>query len=142
MLRAGLLAAVLVLAGCASLSRLWPFGHGQVETERVAVLAIDVQGQGVVLPQYWMRNTLVVDLSGVPAKGSATLRPAEGKAWPARIALRMSAQAFGVVEVRGAQRVVMPVAGNGKPVTAELPPGIYEAGTPDIVLSWGAAGSF
>jgi hypothetical protein len=144
MIRACLVAGALPLAGCASLSQLWPFGRDVQAPEPVAELAIDAPGQGApMLLQYWMRNTLVVDLGNVPASGSATLRAGEGRPWPARIALRMAPQRFGAVEVRGMQRVVMPVAaGSAKPVTAELPPGIYDAGTPELTLSWGAAGSF
>jgi hypothetical protein len=134
---------MLLLAGCASLSRLWPFGHDERAPDLVSELSIDTQGQGAMLPQYWMRNTLVVDLTNVPASGSATLRAGEGRPWPARIALRMGPQRFGAVEVRGAQRVVMPVASaSSKPVTAELPAGIYDAATRELKLSWGAAGSF
>src|SRR3954470_8985501 len=38
-------------------------------------------------PQYWKRNTLVVDLQSASGNGSVTLKPGPAK-WPVRIALR------------------------------------------------------
>ena len=92
--------------------------------------------------QYWQRNTLVLDLQGAAATGKVILLRRVGNAWPARMALRMAPQRFDVVEVRGAQRLVLPVSAGDVPVTAELPPGIYDATTPQITLSWGAKGDF
>src|ERR1700680_1949685 len=40
------------------------------------------------LPQYWKRNTLVVDLTAASGSGSITLKPADGAAWPVRLAFR------------------------------------------------------
>jgi hypothetical protein len=38
---------------------------------------------------------------------------------------------------------VLPVAaGSTGPVTADLPVGLYAPGTPELLVSWGAAGSF
>lgn len=93
--------------------------------------------------QYWERNTLVVDLTSVAGTGRVTLRPDADRGWPMRIAFRMSSRRFEELEVRGAQRVLLPVAaGSSELMTADLPPGLYPAGTPELLVSWGAAGSF
>ena len=47
--------------------------------------------------------------------------------------------AIGVLEVRGAQRVILPISAGGKPVDLELPPGVYTPTTPQLTVSWGAA---
>jgi hypothetical protein len=142
-----LLAGVLLLTGCASVKSLWPFGKGEgaaptaVTELEVRSPAADVPPPGVL--QYWQRNTLVLDLQNVPAAGQVVLARREGNSWPARIAVRMAPQRFEVVEVRGAQRLVLPVASAGEgAVTAELPAGIYDPATTQITLSWGAKGEF
>jgi hypothetical protein len=152
---AGWLLATLLLTGCASIkshlpSVHWPFGKkgGAVP---VAVTELELQPSGgapaaaapPAVLQYWERNTLVLDLQNVPAAGQVALARRDGNAWPARIAVRMAPQRFEVVEVRGAQRVVLPVATAGEgAVTAELPSGIYDQSTKQITLSWGAKGDF
>jgi len=146
MLLAGLAASGLLLAGCATLKSHWPFAH-RAAPAPAAVAELDVQvpeqGTPPVVVQYWQRNTLVVDLTSVTAQGHITLRPAAGRGWPVRIAFRMSPRRFEELEVRGAQRLVVPVAAGGTaPVTAELPPGVYQADTREIAVSWGAAGNF
>jgi hypothetical protein len=143
---AGLAACVLLFAGCASVRSHWPFArHAPAAPEAVAELEVGLPEQGTppVVLQYWERNTLVVDLTSVAAQGHVTLRPGAGRGWPVRIAFRMPPRRFAELEVRGAQRLVVPVAAGGTvPVTAELPPGVYQQDTPELVVSWGAAGSF
>jgi hypothetical protein len=95
-----------------------------------------------VVLQFWDHNTRVMDLQEVPASGQIRLSPSEGGHWPARIGFRMSSRRFQQLEVRGAQRIVLNVAGEGTPVTAELPPGIYDAGTPELRIGWGGDGTF
>jgi hypothetical protein len=59
------------------------------------------------------------------------------------MAVRMAPQRFETLEVRGAQRLVLPVAAAATgAVTAELPPGTYEQGTTELTLSWGASSAF
>jgi hypothetical protein len=140
------IATTLLLGGCSSLRAHWPFrGHASSPPQAVAELVVEHPGQGTppVVLQHWERNTLVVDLTSVPATGRVALRPDAGRGWPMRIAFRMSPRRFEVLEVRGAERVLLPVAaGNSEAVTAQLPPGLYAAGTPELLVSWGAAGSF
>jgi hypothetical protein len=140
------IAATLLLSGCASLRAHWPFGgHGAAAPQPVAELVVELPGQGAppVVLQYWERNTLIVDLTSVAGTGRVTLRPNDERGWPMRIAFRMSPRRFEVLEVRGAERVLLPVAtGSNDPVTAGLPPGAYGTDTNELLVSWGAAGSF
>lgn len=145
MIHTGLAVAMLLLAGCASLRSHWPFAHHGASPPAVVELEVGLPQAGTapVVLQYWQRNTLVVDLTNVAADGRITLRPGAGRNWPARIAFRMAPLRFEELEVRGAQRLLLPVAaGSTDPMTAELPPGLYGAGTRELVVSWGKAGSF
>ncbi len=55
----------------------------------------------------------------------------------------MSSTRYQQLEVRGAQRIVLVVAGeDGAPATAELPPGIIGPDTVALTVSWGARGAF
>jgi len=142
---AGTLAVFALLAGCATVRSWWPFGHHEAPAPQpvteLVVTAPEGAAPAAVL-QYLERNTLVVDLGSVPDRGRILLQPGEGRAWPARIALRMRPGRFGEVEVRGAQRLLLPVAAGTAAVTAELPPGIYTPGTTQLLISWGAGGEF
>src|SRR5207249_5621468 len=60
-------------------------------------------------PQYWNRNTLVVDLAAASGSGSITLKPAAGSAWPVRLAFRVTPGSVGLLSVRGDQRLVIPI---------------------------------
>jgi len=101
--------------------------------------ALNISFPGVVLPQYWKRNTVVVDLSGVSGQGTAVIQPTQGHAWPVRLALRVRPGSVGMLEVRGDQRWVVPVAITGAPVDLELPPGLYTRSTEHLTVSWGDA---
>ena len=91
-------------------------------------------------PQYWKRNTLLLDMSGVDGSGSVTIKPVAGTSWPVRIAVRVRPGSFPVLEVRGDQRLLLPVASSAeKPFDLEFDPSVYPAKTPQIVISWGAA---
>lgn len=140
-----LLAGVLLLSGCASIKSHWPFGKGAaVAAQPVNELELQVPSGGAApaVLQYWERNTLVVDLQSVAGSGEVVLARKTGNNWPARIALRMAPQRYETVEVRGAQRLVLPVAAGAEATTAELPPGIYEPGTAALTLRWGAKDAF
>lgn len=146
LVRAGTVASLAALAGCATLHSVSPFAHREAPPpQAVAELAVEPPQGGAppVVLQYWERNTLVLDLTSVDSQGQVTLRPGTGRNWPARMAFRMAPQRFGELEVRGAQRVLLPVAAGGTgPVTAELPPGSYARDTAQLVVSWGASGAF
>lgn len=140
------IAATLLLGGCAAARTLWPFG-GRAEAAAVPVTELALRlPTGSVAPvvlQYWERDTLVVDLQAVGSTGGVTLVRQEGRRWPARIGFRMAPRRFEVLEVRGAQRAVLPVAaGEATPTTAVLAPGVYDDATGALEVRWGASGAF
>jgi hypothetical protein len=139
---AGALVAALaaaLAAGCSHLSPHWPWHHAS-SSPAAPVHELDISGAPTAdaFPQSWKRNTLLVDLSAASGSGNITLKPAAGKEWPVRLALRVTPGAIGVLDVRAAQRTTLPItAGGGKPVDLELPPGVYTAQTPQMSISWG-----
>ena len=88
-------------------------------------------------PQYWKRNTLVVDLQSASGTGSITLKPGESAKWPVRIALRVRPGSVGLLEVQADQRMILPVTREGdKPVDLELVPGVYTPKSQQMVVRW------
>jgi hypothetical protein len=137
-------AAALVLAvavaGCSSLKALWPWHHGASAPPPPPppAHAVEITGAAGSFPQYWQRNTLVVDLSAASGSGSITLRPAEGVSWPLRLAFRVTPGSIGALEVHAAQRMMLPITtAGGKPVYLELTPGVYTPATPEMTVAWG-----
>jgi hypothetical protein len=135
--RVGLLALALAAGGC---SHLHWFGHKGAAAPPAAVHELDIAGAAPdTYPQHWQRNTLLVDLSAANGSGSVILQPVDGNGWPVRLALRVTPGAIGALEVRGAQRVFLPIAATGRPVDLELPPGVYTPTTAQLTVSWGAS---
>ncbi len=135
-----LLAAGLGLAGCASVSAHLPWRHKAPPPPELSTTLTVATPEGAALswPQVWERNDVVLDMSGVAASGSAVVMPRSGLAWPVRVALRVTPGIIGAIDVRGAQRLVVPVpAGGAGTVSIELPPGVYVAATKQITLNWG-----
>jgi hypothetical protein len=93
-----------------------------------------------VFPQYWKRNTLVVDLqSAATSGGTLTLKPRDGAKWPVRLAFRVMPNTLGLIEVQADQRLLIPVTREGtKAVDLELVPGVYTPRTPQITIKWEA----
>jgi hypothetical protein len=88
-------------------------------------------------PQYWKRNTLVVDLQGASGSGAISLKPGSSGKWPVRVAFRVMPGSVGLLEVQADQRMLLPVAREGgKPVDLELVPGVYTPGTAQITVRW------
>jgi hypothetical protein len=141
------LCLALGLAACAQVRGHWPFRAHElpapVAVHELTVVVAPDAAMPIVL-QFWERNTLVVDLQGVAASGALTLKPAEGRSWPVRLAFRAAPGRFEVLEVRGAQRVLLPVSGDrgATVVTLPLAPSVTGRATPELALHWGAAGSF
>jgi hypothetical protein len=137
-LAAGVVALATLLAGCSHLH--WPW-HRKPPPPPPEVHELDETGDAgasAAFPQYWMRNTLVVDLQGASGSGSVTLKPREHTMWPVRIALKVVPGSVGEIEIRANQRVVLPVTTAGtKPIVLELSPRTYTMKTPQIVVSWG-----
>ncbi len=138
-----LAAAVLAASGCATVKSHWPFGKAKVAApEPVQELRVEAGDLAAPVLQFWERNTLVVDLTGVPAAGQLQLVRDPARDWPGRVAFRMAPGRFEALEVRGAQRLLLPVAAGQGPVTAVLPPGSYAAATEKLALRWGSRADF
>ena len=137
-LRAACAAVALLAGGCAH----WrlPWQHAQ-PVQAPVVHALDIAGADAgSYPQRWERNTLLVDLSAASGAGGITLAPLAGQSWPVRLALRVRPGAVGLLEVRGAERLTLPITGGGAPVELLLPPGLYPPGTPQLRVEWRSAG--
>jgi hypothetical protein len=139
-----LLAAVLTIAtGCSHMPHPhWPFHRKPAPAPEIVheLVITTPAGADMDFPQYWKGNTLVVDMRPAGGQGSAVLKPREHTTWPVRIAFRVSPAQFGALEVRAAQRVVLPITATGtKPVDLELAPGVFIMKSPQIAVSWGPA---
>jgi hypothetical protein len=135
-----LAAACVALSACTTVSKLWPF-HKKVKPAPVAVHELNLvnaDGSAATYPQYWVRNTLVVDLSGVGGTGSVAARLPEETTWPVRVAVRVRPGSIEQIEVLGEERDVLPVSKDGfKPIDLTLAPSVYTPKTAAIYLSWG-----
>jgi hypothetical protein len=136
--RASAAALLLLAAGCSHLH--WPW-HKTPPPPPTPVHELDVAGAGSAnYPQYWKRNTLLLDLTSASGSGSITVKPVEGTTWPVRVAFRVTPGSFAVLTVHGAERVSLPISATGTtPIDLELPPGVYNAKTAQLEASWGAA---
>jgi hypothetical protein len=140
------LACVAAFAGCATVKSYWPWlEQPAAAPQPVRELNVDVPADMAmpVVLQFWERNTLVIDLQQVPPAGQIMLTREGDRAWPVRIAFRMSPARFATLQVRGAQRIVLPLAtGDGAVVQAELPVSAYDRDTKALQVSWGTRDSF
>jgi hypothetical protein len=140
-----LAAGLLATGGCATVKSHWPFGKARAAAaEPVQELRAEVAAgeSAPAVLQFWERNTLVVDLTKVANAGQVQLIRDSARSWPVRVAFRMSPGRFEALEVRGAQRLVLPVAAGNGAVTAVLPPGSYDSSTTRLDLRWGAKADF
>jgi len=127
----------LSLAACSG-GRIWPFGKQAPRAPETASTFV-FEGNGASVPQYWRRNTVVIDLQGVGGSGAMTARLGDGHRWPMRVAVRVRPGSFGELEVYGAQRVILPVPEDGTAfVDLELPSSIYRRDTAALQISWRA----
>jgi len=143
--RLGLLTAALCLSAPAWALHLpalhWPWHHhGASGPQSVQELSIQMQaGGGQPIAQYWERNTLLLDMTGISGEGSAVLAPRPGTAWPVRLEFRVQSGSFANLEVSGVQRVLFAVPAQGAAAVLQLDPGVYLANTASITLHWSAA---
>jgi hypothetical protein len=128
---------VLALAACGHA----PSSKKAAAAPRAVAVLIEAGPDGTAtqaFPQYWKRNTLVIDLQGAAAAGELTLKPRPGKRWPARLAFRVMPGSVRMMEVRADQRMIIPVTREGTaPVDIELLPGVYSRKSPQLTLQWG-----
>jgi hypothetical protein len=141
-------AAAALLAGCSTMvagcSHMpqWPWHRQPASGPQVVheLVITTPQGAEAAYPQYWKGNTLIVDLRLGGSRGNAVLKPREHTVWPVRIAFRVTPGQFAVLEVRAAQRAVLPVTPAGtQPVDLELEPGVFIMKSPQIAVAWGPA---
>jgi hypothetical protein len=132
--RAALCGTLLAVAACSH----WPWHHKPAPPP-TEVHELDVSGPSAAthFPQYWKRNTLLLDLSAASGSGAITLQPVAGGSWPVRLALRVTRAALGRLEVRGEQGVSLPITPGAGTVDLELAPGIFNAHTQQLTVSWG-----
>jgi hypothetical protein len=140
-----LAAACLALSACSTMSKLWPF-HKKAKAGPTAVHEfnlVNADGSAATYPQYWVRNTLVLDLSGVGGTGSVAARLPDETTWPVRVAVRVRPGSVDQLEILGEERNVLPVSRDGvKPIDITLAPSVYTPKTAAIYISWGAQPAF
>lgn len=141
------------LAGCSSLRMpdvnmpklRWPFSAKPVPPPEPVDEVIfeapvaDATAAVAAFPQYFKRNTLIIDLTTASGSGSVLLRPKTPAGWPMRVAFRVKPGSFEALEVRADQRVLLPLSASSNRPTQDLslPPGSYQVGTESILLRWG-----
>jgi hypothetical protein len=140
--RVGFAAVVIagaLTAGCSHFSGMrWPWSH-RPPAPPVPVNELSVtseSGSAAAYLQFWQRNTLLVDLHEATQEGGVVLQRQGGAQWPVRLAFRVTPGSIGVLEIRGEQRVIIPVAREGGPVDLELVPGVYIATTAQLKVHW------
>jgi hypothetical protein len=145
-----MLVGCLALTACGSmraptLSNPWPFQKkAKPVPEAVNELnLVNADGTPASFPQYWKRNTLVIDLSGIGGAGNIAARLPEETTWPVRVAVRVRPGSVGQLEILGEERNVLPVATEGvAPIDLELAPSVYTPRTAAIYISWGPMPAF
>ena len=139
--RSGMVMALCLFAltGCGHMPHM-PWSKkapaAPVPVQEIAIAGADgAPAQG--FPQYWKRNTLVVDLQSASGAGSITLKPGESGKFPVRVAFRVMPGSIGLLEVQADQRMLLPVTKDGtKAIDLELVPGVYTPKTQQIVVRW------
>jgi hypothetical protein len=124
---------------------IWPF-HKKAKAAPEAVNELNLvnpDGSPASFPQYWRRNTLVIDLSGIGGSGNVAARLPEATTWPVRVAVRVRPGSVGQIEIQGEERNVLAVATEGsQPIDLEFAPSVYTPSTAAIYISWGPMPAF
>ena len=142
-----IVACSLALSACSSMRmpHIWPF-YKKPKPVPEAVLELNLvnaDGSTASFPQYWKRNTLVIDLSGATGTGGFAARLPEETTWPVRVAVRVRPGSVGQIEVQGEERNVLPVSNEGTAnIDLELAPSVYTPKTAAIYISWGPMPAF
>lgn len=137
-------ACSLALSACA-MPKIWPFYKKPKPAPEVVheVDLVNADGSAANYPQYWKRNALVIDLSGVSGSGAVTAKLPEDTTWPVRVAVRVRPGSVQQLEIQGEERNVLPVAPEGSdPVDLELTASLYTPQTAAIYISWGPSPVF
>lgn len=140
--RLALIAGLGLAVSACSMSppKIWPFYKKPKPLPEV-VHEVDLansDGSVANYPQYWSRNTLVIDLSGVSGAGSVAARLPADTTWPVRVAVRVRPGSIEQVEVVGEERSVLTVAREGlETIDLELAPSVFRRTTGALYISWG-----
>lgn len=129
----------LSLSGCAL---HWPWHRRAApppQPVHALIVTPDASAGSLAIQQFWDRNTLLIDLSGISGVGAATLTPIKELGWPIRLEFRVVPGSIARLEVQGAQRVVYVVPSQGTAELLRLAPGAYLPDTAQITLRWSAA---
>jgi hypothetical protein len=143
-----LIAACLAITACSSykMQMGWPPIYKKPKPAPEAVHELNLlnaDGSAASFPQYWKRNTLVIDLSGVSGSGNLAARLPEETTWPVRMAVRVRPGSVGQVEFQGEERSVLPVSNEGASnIDLEIGPTVYTPKTAAIYIAWGATPVF
>lgn len=140
-------ALALLLGGCASWHSstgshwYWPFHHAASQgPQAVAILGFtttDGTASSPSPPQYWDRNALRIDLTGLAGQGEFRVQPLSGHHWPVRLELTAQPGRFATLEVSAEQRAVFQVPASGDALTFKLDPGVYTPRSAALILRWG-----
>jgi hypothetical protein len=125
----------LILSACAM---HWPWKR-HPKPAPPAVHYVTVVADGGAITQFWDRNTLQFDLTGLSSEGHATLSQIKSVGWPIRLEFLVRPGSFGQLEIIGSQRVVFVIPPQGKNVILKLSSGVYAPDTESISLRWSAA---
>jgi hypothetical protein len=142
-----IVACTLGLTACSSMHmpHVWPF-YKKPKPVPVAVNELNLvnaDGSAASFPQYWKRNTLVIDLSGVSGVGTFAARLPEETTWPVRLAVRVRPGSVGQIEIQGEERSVLPVSSDGTSnIDLDIGPSLYTPKTAAIYISWGPIPAF
>jgi hypothetical protein len=137
----------LVVPACSSLHapKIWPFYKKPKPVPEVVheLDLLNADGTPATFPQYWKRNSLVIDLSGASGTGSVTAKLPPETTWPVRVAVRVRPGSVQQLEVQGEERSVLPVAAEGTlPIDLELMPSVFRPTTQAIYINWGSMPQF
>jgi|GraSoiStandDraft_24_1057298.scaffolds.fasta_scaffold234792_2 hypothetical protein len=135
-----LVVACVALSACSTMSKMWPFHQKSkpVPPPVHELNLVNADGSEATYPQLWVRNTLVLDLTGVSGAGAVAARLPEETTWPVRVALRVRPGSVEQLEVQGEERDVLPVTKDGvKPIDITLAHSVYTPKTAAIYISWG-----
>lgn len=140
-------AVTVVISACSSMHapKIWPFYKKPKPVPEVVheVDLLNADGTPASFPQYWKRNTLVIDLSGVSGSGSVTARLPAETTWPVRVAVRVRPGGVQQLDIQGEERSVLPVAPEGNlPIDLELTPSVFRPTTQAIYINWGSMPQF
>jgi hypothetical protein len=146
---AALVACSLGLGACGTMHmhapHIWPFyKKPKLGPQAVNELTlVNADGSPASYPQYWKRNTLIIDLSGVSGSGNLAARLPDGTTWPVRVAVRVRPGSVQQLEIQGEERNILPVTPDGaQPIDLQLASSVYRPATAAIYITWGSMPAF